>query len=177
MSTNNFKFENILVVLPDFTFRTMCEDCEDQEDDGNDVVCEHSTEEFDESSYREYLEDVKAQLEKIGFERCDKYNGDNSYGGTIIASWGLEDPQDGMIKYLEVVIRNGYYSGANIDWTSDGDFGVEDEDNKKQVAHYDVMNRKFDRQVARVEKILRKNGTELLKVGQFSNGEAIYQKK
>lgn len=124
----------------------------------------------------EYVADVQSQLEKIGFESCDKWDNDRSYEGKIIAKWGLED-NDGMIKWLEVVIRSGYYSGANIDYTIDGDFGIENEQNKKQVVRYEAMNRKFDRQVVKVEKILRKNGTEMLKVAQFSNGEAVYKIK
>lgn len=100
----------------------------------------------------------------------------NTDGGHIVAKWGLLD-NDGMIKWLEVVIRSGHYSGMNIDYTIDGDFGIEREQNKKQVAHYEAMNRKFDRQKRKVEKILRENGKELLKVGQFSNGEAVYKLK
>jgi len=82
-----------------------------------------------------------------------------------------------MIVWLEVVIKSGYYSGANIDYTIDGDFGIENEQNKKQIAHYEAMHRKLDRMVEKTKKILRKNGTEMLKVGQFSNGEAVYELK
>lgn len=172
MSTNNFSFENILIVIPDFGIYHDCEasecfaDCNRQ--DEFDM--------FDDFAYDEYIADVQRQLEKIGFESCDKWDDNRNYNGKIIARWGLED-NDGMIKWLEVVIRSGYYSGANIDYTIDGDFGVENEQSKKQRKHWEAMNRKFDRQVEKTEKILRKNGTELLKVGQFSNGEAVYEKK
>ncbi len=155
MSTNNFKFENILIVIPDFTF-----------DEGQ---------EYDTMSYDNYVGELFTELQKIGFEECDKWEKDNSYDGHIIAKWGLEDT-DGMIKWLEVVIRNGYYADQNIDYVIDGDFGIENEQNKKQIAHYESMNRKFDRQVKKLEKILRANGEELKKVGNFSNGEAVYEK-
>lgn len=172
MSTNNFKFENILIVLPDFNIYHNCEDLE------CDLECEESGNciGFDDFGYDYYITDIQEQLEKIGFEYCGEYDNDRNYGGKIIAKWGLQD-NDGMIKWLEVVVRSGYYDGANIDYIIDGDFGIENENNKKQVAHYEAMNRKFDRQVVKVEKILRANGTELLKVGQFSNGEALYKKK
>jgi len=172
MSTNNFSYENILVKTPDFLFGGICEECEEK---GIVVDCEHIEPEFDEFCYDEYVADVQKQLEKIGFESCDKADNDRSYPGTIIASYGQED--DGFIKYLEVVIRNGYYDGANIDYQIDGEFCPQNEQNKKECAHIDALNRKFDRIVAKTEKILRKNGQELLRVGVFSNGEAVYKLK
>lgn len=169
MSTNNFKFENILVVCPSFNFdyKKPCRCCDDED-------CEYSElgSDFDNFAYDEYVKDLQKQLEKIGFDSCEKY----TLHGKIIAKYGLEDT-DGMIVWLEVIIRSGYYEGMNIDYTIDGDFGIENEENKKQVAHYEVMHRKLDRLVAKTEKILRKSGTEMLKVAQFSNGEAMYQLK
>ena len=177
MSTNNFKFENILITIPDFNFYHESEGCDCDNKDKNGI-CEQQGEyvDFDQFAYDKYIGDVQSQLEKIGFEPCEKWDNDRSYPAKIIASYGMEDT-DGMIIWVEVVIRSGYYDGANIDYTIDGDFGIENEQNKKQVAHYEAMHRKLDRLVAKTEKILRKNGTELLKVAQFSNGEAIYQLK
>jgi hypothetical protein len=173
MSTNNFKFDNILIVLPDFNLYNECDECYNL-----DIECVHNQEvvDFDDFSYNEYIADVQSQLGKIGFDSCDKWDNDRNYNGKIIAGYGLED-KTGMIVWLEVVIRNGYYGGANIDYTIDGDFGIENEQNKKDIAHYEAMHRKLDRMIAKTEKILRKNGTEMLKVGQFSNGEAVYKLK
>lgn len=173
MSTNNFSFENILVVLPDFNFYHDCESgnsCDGSKDCDKKGECEG----FDDFAYDEYVKDMQDKLEKIGFESCDKWDNDRNYGGKIIAEWGQED--NCFIKYLQVVIKSGYYSGANIDWTVDGDF-CPDEESKKEVAHVVVLQKRFDKQVEKLEKILRKNGTELLKVAQFSNGEAVYKKK
>jgi hypothetical protein len=144
MSTNNFKFENILVVLPDFTY-----------DEGQ---------EFDTFAFDEYVGEIQDELEKIGFDSCDKYESGRD-GGQIIAEYGLQD-ESGMIKYLQVVVRSGYYSGQNIDYTFDGEF--DDEYNNEK------NNATMDRKVKQLEKILRKNGTEMLKVAQFSSGEAVY---
>mgnify|MGYP001564108606 CR=1 FL=1 len=173
MSTNNFSFKNILVVLPDFNLYNVCDECYKK-----DIECEHKEEvvDFDNFAYEEYTADLQRQLEKIGFEPSDKWDNDRNYSGKIIARYGMDDT-DGMIVWLEVVIKSGYYSGANIDYIIDGDFGIENEQNKKQVAHHKAMHRKLDRIVAKTEKILRKNGTEMLKVGQFNNGEAVYELK
>lgn len=168
MSTNNFKYENVLVVCPDFSFHhdSMLCDCEDKNEGG---VCsrEGEAEGFDEFYYNEYVTDVQVKLEKIGFESCDKYDSDRNYSGKIIAKYGLED-RTGMIKWLEVVIRSGYYDGLNIDYIIDGEF------NEK---HAKSLDTKFEAMIRKTEKILRSCGTEMLKVAQFSNGEAVYQVK
>lgn len=153
MSTNNFSYKNVLVACPDFKI------------------------DYD-NEFDEYVSNIQEQLKKIGFEACDKWDYDRNYPGKIIASYGLEDGEPcGMIKYLEVVIRSGYYDGCNIDWTSDGEFSSEDESNKKECKKINSLNKKFDIMVKKTEKILRKNGTELLRVGVFSNGEAVYEIK
>jgi hypothetical protein len=168
MSTNNFKFENILVVIPDFKFDNRCmdEDCEHYESEG--VNCEHvdTYYEYDTEGYNMYVKDMQEQLTKIGFTSRDSWNHDNNYNGYIIADWVIED-KEGNLKVLEVVIRNGYYDGANIDYTI-----IEGEYTGNKT-----LDKKFESQVKKLEKLLRKNGTELLKVGQFSNGEAVYQLK
>lgn len=170
MSTNNFKYENILIKCPDFNFGGICEECEKR---GIEEDCEHIERDFDKYAYDTYIEDIQDELSKIGFEACDKYESGRE-GGKIIAEWGQED--NCFIKYLQVIIRSGYYSGANIDYTIDGDF-CPDEENTAECRHARMLQKQFDKQVARLEKILRKNGTELLKVAQFSNGEAMYQVK
>lgn len=169
MSTNNFKYENILVVIPDFVFDNRCmdEDCEHFESEG--VNCEHvdTYYEYDTEGYDMYVEDLQEQLEKIGFDGCDKWESGRD-GGKIIADWSIED-KEGNLKVLEVVIRSGYYDGANIDYTIHDNYG-EFKSNK-------TLDKKFEAKCKAVEKILRKNGKELTKVAQFSNGEAIYQLK
>lgn len=169
MSTNNFSFNNILVVIPDFNFYHESEgcDCENKNEDG---VCKRAGDyiDFDQWGHDNYIEEVQKQLQEIGFDSCDKYENGGSYGGKVIAQYGVED-KTGMIKWLEVVIRSGYYSGANIDYTIDGDFA----DGIPRTA----LDKTFNRLVRQTEEILRKNGTEMLKVGQFSNGEAFYELK
>jgi len=171
MSTQNFKFENVLIKIPDFNMFHECDGmCESDCDRADEQA------EFDDFGYGEYIADVQSQLQKIGFDSCKKSDNDRNYPGTIISKCGLED-KDGMIVWLEVVIRSGYYDGGNIDYTIDGDFGIENEQNKKQVAHYEAMHRKLDKLVEKTVKVLRKNGTEMLRVGVFSNGEAVYKLK
>lgn len=164
MSANNFKFENILVVLPSFNFdyKKPCNCC-DSED------CEYAEldSQFDENAYHFWIEDMQEQLEKIGFSSCDRWDRNRNYEGKIIAEWSVYDKNDNR-KDIEVVVRSGYYEGANIDYVIEDDgYYEETKANEKKIAS----------KINRLEKILRKNGTEMLKVGQFSNGEAIYKLK
>lgn len=69
MSTNNFKFENILIMIPDFNFYHESEacDCEDKDEKG---ICKQQGEyvDFDNWAYDEYISDIQEQLSKIGFD-------------------------------------------------------------------------------------------------------------
>lgn len=168
MSTNNFSFENILVVLPDFSFYHESEgcDCEDKDEKG---ICKMQGEYvgFDQYAYDEWIEDMQSQLEKIGFDSCDRWDRNRNYEGKIIAEWSVYDKNENK-KSIEVVVRSGYYEGANIDYVIEDDgYYEETKANEKKIAS----------KINRLEKILRKNGTEMLKVGQFSNGEAVYKLK
>lgn len=165
MSTNNFKYENILVVIPDFKFDNRClnEECEYFEREG--VNCEHvdTYYEFDTEGYNMYVKDLQEQLQKIRFNSCNR---SDRYEGSIIADWSIED-KNGNLKTVEVVIRNGYYEGANIDYS------IEDDGYYKETK---TREDKIASKVRQLEKILRKNGEEYLKVASFSNGEAVYKK-
>lgn len=152
MSTNNFKFENILIVTPDFNFYHESEscDCEDKDENG---ICERQGKyvDFDNWAYEEYKKDIQSQLRNIGFTDCDHSDHERNYPGLIISDWKIED-KEGNLKILEVVIRNGYYDGSNIDYTIHGNYG-EFKSNK-------TLDKKFESKCKAVEKILRKNGKE-----------------
>lgn len=174
MSTNNFKFENILIVLPDFKLDNRCldEECEFFEVDleGGEPKCEHVSNyyDFDTEGFNMWVSDMKSQLEKIGFEDWDSYDNNRNYNVLTIATWSIED-KNGNKKEIEVVIRNGYYDGANIDYfINNCDYSY---------IETQTMKKKIDSKIKQLEKVLRKNGTELLKVGQFNNGEAVYKLK
>jgi len=174
MSTNNFKFENILAVTPDFKFDNRCgdEECEhfEEELNGGEATCEHveTYYEYDTEGYKMWVAEVQEQLEKIGFSSCDRYDNERNYTGQIIADFNVFDTHGDIYKTIEVVIRNGYYTGSNMD------YNIIDGDYQKELKKLD---KKIESKCNRLEKVIRKNCTELLKVGQFSNGEAVYKLK
>jgi len=175
MSTNNFKYKNVLVVLPDFSFDNRCldEDCEHFESEG--INCEHVDDyyDFDTEGYNMYKKEMQEKLSAIKLPKCigggdsDRYDSDRNYGGTIIYDFSVYNKDGDIYTAVEVVIRNGYYADMNIDYTVNREYG---DDNSKLDKSIKVLCNK-------IEKVLKKyGGKEYLKVAQFSNGEAVYQK-
>lgn len=151
MSTNNFSWDNILVVV----------DTDDWDENGMDC---------------EMLEDdIQYMLLPIkeGY-KVDKWE-EGRRGGRKI--WAVDIAryykEQGTLIYktIYIVLRSGYYSGMNIDYIiEDG----EDIDTFKSVRGLEKEVEKMSRKIA---KILRRCGTELVQLGSFSNGEAVYQVK
>lgn len=80
-------------------------------------------------------------------------------------------PNGELYKEITVLWRSGYYSGANIDYI------IEDSSYRSyEPTSTKTVDAKVVSTCRAVEKILRRHGTELRKVGQFSNGEAVYQR-
>jgi len=107
---------------------------------------------------------------------ADRWEGDNnrSYEGKIFAEinktigkWGIT---------INLIIRNAYYSGANLDWgveiedQNTGDSFERGEDKISNTAENYIQN-----EIAKIEKVFSDYSIPLICVGIFSNGEAIYQ--
>jgi hypothetical protein len=170
MSTNNFSYRNICVVLPDFKFDNRCmeENCEYFESEGNN--CEHVDDyyEFDTEGFKMFKKEVQDKLVKIGFEPCDRSesNSNRNYEGDVIADWTIYDRNDNR-KDIEVVIRNGYYDGMNFDYNVSDDGCYEETK---------AMAKKVASQIKKLEKVLIGCGEHIIRVATMSNGEAIYKK-
>lgn len=178
MSTNNFSYENILVVCPDFVYGGFCSECEEK---GIEENCEHIEQEFDNFYFEEYCNEMRAELadlkvaKNIDWNELNKSDNDRNYTGKIIGEFIVRDKNEDGYKNVYIVIRNGYYSGMNIDYVIEDNYYYESEISKSE-------ENRLDKQVEvlckKIEKLLRKiGGTEYLKVAQFSNGEAMYKKK
>lgn len=171
MSTQNYFYKNILIEIPDFNFDNRCldEDCSQFEKEDGD--CEHidTYYTFDTEAYNMYVQELQEQLEKLNFVSCNQSDNERDYHGTIIAELEIENDQGETWRTIQVIIRSAYYSGGNLDY----EVIEHDED----IIPTKWMQKKLESKITRLEKILRKNGTELLRLGVFSNGEAIYKKK
>ena len=168
MSTNNFSWKNVLVVVPDFKFDNRCldEECPHFEEEGEH--CEHVDNyyEYDTEGFKEYVEEVQEKLEVLGFESCDRDDYERNYNGNIISELSYIDSHDNIIATIEVVIRNGYYDGMNIDYTLEYFM-----DTTK------TTEQKIKTLCNKVAKVLKASGTELQQLGTMSNGEGVYKLK
>lgn len=147
MSTPNYCFENILVAL------------EDEETDLWDIL---------------FLPSLQGELQKAFKDGyiSDKYLNDyRSYGGHEVFVIPVLADGGQTYRRITVIVRSGYYAGANLDFlVSD----CELDEAPKNASKLDALIGKF---TARLKKILRRYGTELSCVGIFSNGEAVYKVK
>lgn len=150
MATNNFYFENMLIAIS----------------------------EEDVQSFFAYDEDnlqLDLKYEIPNGVIVDEYEKDalRSYGGRVIFRVHVY-VRELEYQAVEVVCRGGYYSGLNLDYkVSEGD------------CHWSILDKKMPTKAAdkkvvsickKIEKICGEYGVALRKVGQFCNGEAVYEK-
>ena len=144
MSTNNFSFENICVVVHDNT------------DDGDNAEIM-----FDEDvAY--WKDELKSKIK--GCEIPSKPNWiDEAYILAEIPFYHLDE----LYAKIYITYQSGYYSAACLDYK----IRIEDEYNPNKS-----INRDIQRKCNKIVKVLSKLGTRVLKVAQFSNGEAVYRR-
>lgn len=149
-------------------------------------------------------ENVFSTLEanqKISVQDADRYDSDRNYGGHIFADVELCKTHNPRIyPQLEVIMRSGYYSGVNLDYSikiyseSGESFEVEDIDNDTIMGELVYLNdrrpsdlqvhatlRELNNEVEKlkqyVEAVYTDLTTPLIRVATFSNGEAVYEKR
>lgn len=139
MSTNNFSYENICVVVHD----------------------EEESDSFFETDFIVW----KSELERIvkGFipeEKDNWLNNDKLKLGYI----PFYKSNGEHYATIWVTYKSGYYVGACLDYIIERDFeGLKTFENK------------IESKCKAIEKVLRTFGQEVIKVAQFSNGEAVYK--
>jgi hypothetical protein len=106
-------------------------------------------------------------------------NGLRSYDGKVIKT--IEKTKNNWHLTFEIIVRNGYYAGVNIDWDVkilfdgyDRDKAGEYDLGDKTIPRYinDIINKQIDK----IEAILKDYTMPLSHVATFSNGEAVYEK-
>lgn len=171
MSTNNFSYENICVVVHDTT-DYYCSDCDIEQ--FNNSICEECGEDMINNTDLIIDSDIdyyKDTLEKNinDFSSADKkeWYGDYLLLGKVI----LERLDSSNYTVIYVTYNPGYHNAACLDYTIDSKI-YEDESDKQAKKE----DKKILLKCKEIEKVLRTLGTEFQKVGQFSNGEAVYKK-
>lgn len=182
MGTNNFYYKNMLAVEPDFNFYHDSEGCECEDDERDEKgICKMNGdyEDFDDWSHRNFIQDLQYDLEKIGFEipeggyfnKCSfGYPIDRNFGGRCIARVSFNFKDGDGYKEIEVLEFHGYYQGANIDYDLiEDDYYQGDRKTK-------LLDKQIEKKIKALEKTIYKHCERYIKVGQFSNGEAVYKK-
>lgn len=177
MATNNFKSVNPTAIYAL------------QVDDDGDMAreqVEYVQGEIIETLKRDYKIDVREQ-------DCASSDNDRNYGGWL---YGMAyGPDNGSYEYVtvELLTRNGYYDGVNFDYIVgylvNGD-EYDDEDlegasvyNERKGDYVDISKtrvKKLRADAKRITKAIDKTlagyTASMKKVGQFSNGEAVYER-
>lgn len=196
MGTNNFSYKNVLIVAPDFRFDNRCldEECPHFEEDwaelGSEPTCSHvdTYYDFDEESYRMWKGDIKEGLNNLAKEidklktynnvyytELDSFDKERDYCGHELFKFVISDKENNTYKEIKIVVRDGYYTGANLDYEIEDvlDWYI----NPLSKSEEARLDKQVEVLCKKIEKVLKTFGEEYLKVGQFSNGEALYQKK
>ena len=127
--------------------------------------------------YEDTVPSIQADLAKAfkGGSKSDAFLNDypisRSYGGKEIFVIPFETSAGYDYKTIKVIVRSGYYSGGNVDYVVE-----ENEYDEELPKGTKTLDARVEFAVRRVEKILRNYGQELIKVAQFSKGEAVYEK-
>lgn len=140
MSTNNFNFKNICVVVSD--------------DDYYDGYVEDSAE-----FLKEKIKGVEVQVPA-------KWLGNDS---RVLGYVDFEKSNGEHYARIYVTLNSGYYADACLDYV------VERESDYGYIEVSKSIETKIDSKCRAIAKALRTMGQEVIKVAQFSNGEAMYK--
>ena len=142
----------------------------------------------DEWSYDDLKENIKCELDLVE-DNFIETNENRSYPSNSLGY--IEKFFNGYSVRLYILIRSGYYSGANLDWElqyrSFGDYYSEYEDLVDEVKgsefteseKSDILTKFMVRSgklITKAEKVFESYSTPLNCVGIFSNGEAVYER-
>lgn len=171
MGANNFAFDNVLAVVPDFDLENRCMDegCHNFEGE-DETACEHGGGyyDFDTEGFNMFIDEVRANLVKVGFEEKTGSDNNRNYTGNYIAEKTIYNSKEEIYKTIIVLWRAGYYNGANIDYI------IEDEGEANETK---FLENKLKVNERKAKKVILKHCTELSQLGTMSNGEAVYKLK
>lgn len=151
MSTNNFSYKNVCVVL------------EDVEGDYNGDFWDYNV-----MNIQYELEQKIKGFVTFSIHKDRRFTKDKE--ALIIGEVDFYKSNGEWYGSLYATIKSGYYSDSCLDW----DFEYENDDYEQNKNL--TIEKKIQSRARQIVKIFKKFGTEVKKVAQFSNGEALYQK-
>jgi hypothetical protein len=170
MSTNNFSYENICVVVHS-PLLYGCDTCEiEQKDSSVCTGCGGDMYDYTDENIQSDIDYYKNTLEQSinDFSSTDKKEWYNNY--LLLGKVILDRLDSSNYTVIYVTYNPGYYNAACLDYTVDRIIYEDDSDKQAKEEGKRILSK-----CKEIEKVLRTFGTEIKKVGQFSNGEAVYK--
>jgi|688.fasta_scaffold274757_2 hypothetical protein len=194
MGTNNFysNARTIFAVLMNYE-----DEIFDENGEPTGETEMRSCEEWDYDDLKDHAIELMEQS-KFSYSDSGNFSNNRNFEGTLLGSLNVDKYfGDVLIEVrINAVIRSGYYEGANLDyeveyysgcgqWEDSINFGYDFENHSDMSRGLQVIQTKNAERWAEkiteeleeeLEKIFTQLSTPYNKVGQFSNGEAVYQK-
>lgn len=129
----------------------------------------------DEIDFNDLLTNVLSEIK--GAREVDRWDNNRNYEAKTFGEVEIEKNKWRIIIGLDV--RNGYYSGVNLDWRVEAeDLTTGDSDEWEEGAVFlpAYMEAIIRRKIKQIEKVYSEYTTPLICLGVFSNGEAVYEK-
>lgn len=170
MSTNNFyNHKNGIYLVPEYTYEDIKEmllDNDYSEEEITDELIQSEHDFYSEMTCEEFLQDgchLNYWLEEKGYKTIQDER--NRYKAKVFNKGG---------KLLaELRLESGYYTGCQVIVETDIDV-IEPWVNDYEMTKAEINNM-YSPHHKRLLKAIAEYTTPLIKVGQFSNGEAIYK--
>lgn len=168
MSTNNFSYENICIVVHNDT-EYYCESCELYQ--LNDEICkkcnntmlDNHIEDFQENDIENWTNILSNKIKGFHSEVKRRWTKNEAL---ILGDCTFYKGNGEHYATIYITYQSGYYAGACLDYT------IEREDENNLIKTFE--DKIFSKEKA-IRKVLRTFGVEVVKMAQFSNGEAVYK--
>lgn len=193
MGTNNFysNAKTIFAVLMDYEDKVF-----DENGEPTGETEMRSCEEWEYQDLKDYAIELMEES-KFSYSDSGNFSNNRNFEGTLLGSLNVDKSFGDMLIEVRInaVIRSGYYEGANLDYEVEyyAGSGYDDHINfayefeshsdmgagmqKIQLKNAERWAEKITEELEEeLERIFTQLSTPYNKVGQFSNGEAVYQK-
>ena len=196
MGTNNFysNAKTIFAVLMDYEDEVF-----DENGEPTGETEMRSCDEWDYQDLKDYAIELMEQS-KFSYSDSGNFSNNRNFEGTLLGSLNVDKYFGDILIEVRInaVIRSGYYEGANLDyeveyyagsgsgeWEEDINFNYGFENHSNMSRGLQVIQTKNAEKWAEkiteeleeeLERIFTQLSTPYNKVGQFSNGEAVYEK-
>lgn len=171
MSTNNFTYKNICVVVHDET-EYYCDDCDVYQIEND--TCKECNEEMNDDldnflpdqDIEHWASTLKYKVRSFIVPQKRQWTKNEAL---ILGEVQFHKPNGDYFASVYATYKSGYYVGACLDYVVEYTYD--------DVPRLKTLDKKIEVKCNQIAKVLRSFGKEIVKVGQASNGEAFYQIK